>query len=73
MYCLFEIGFQNVVIKTKNKLKQTKGRKKQDVMSQNVRFHVIENEMLSREELRCEEVKTCKFRLANPYQTLLET
>ena len=42
-------------------------------MSQNVRFHVFENEILSREELRCEEDKTCKIRLANLSKTLLET
>lgn len=67
----FEKRFQIIVSKAKKKkIKQVKGRKGKETIDQNLRFHVFENEILSRDELKFEEEKNHKIRLAELYKDL---
>lgn len=68
----FEKMFQIIVFKAKKKkkIKQVKGRKRKETIDQSLRFHAFENEILSRDELKFEEEKNHKIRLAELYKDL---
>lgn len=71
MYQILKKGFKSLFLKQKKKkIKQVKGRKGKETIDQNLRFHVFENEILSRDELKFEEEKNHKIRLAELYKDL---
>lgn len=57
-------------LKQKKKTKQVKDRKRKKTIDQSLRLHVFEIEILSRDELRFEEEKNHKIRLAELYKDL---